>query len=154
MSGYVNLPPGGPADGFDMPARPWAVQARAGFYPAAPTALANRLPAAAGREKWAFGTQPDPPPPTLASKITDRPLTPTMPRSSASAPEPATYEQALVELEALVQAMEAGKMPLDQLLASYKRGAQLLQQCRARLQVVEDQVKLLEDGQLKPWAPT
>jgi exodeoxyribonuclease VII small subunit len=77
-----------------------------------------------------------------------------MPRSSASAPETATYEQALVELEALVQAMEAGKMPLDQLLASYKRGAQLLQQCRARLQVVEDQVKLLEDGQLKPWAPT
>jgi exodeoxyribonuclease VII small subunit len=77
-----------------------------------------------------------------------------MPRSSASAPEPATYEQALVELEALVQAMEAGKMPLDQLLASYKRGAQLLQQCRARLQVVEDQVKLLEEGQLKPWAPT
>jgi exodeoxyribonuclease VII small subunit len=77
-----------------------------------------------------------------------------MPRSSASAPETATYEQALVELEALVQAMEAGKMPLDQLLASYKRGAQLLQQCRARLQVVEDQVKLLEEGQLKPWAPT
>jgi exodeoxyribonuclease VII small subunit len=77
-----------------------------------------------------------------------------MPRSSASAPQTATYEQALVELEALVQAMEAGKMPLDQLLASYKRGAQLLQQCRARLQVVEDQVKLLEDGQLKPWAPT
>jgi exodeoxyribonuclease VII small subunit len=68
-------------------------------------------------------------------------------------PEPATYEQALAELEALVQAMEAGKMPLDQLLSSYQRGAQLLQLCRARLQVVEDQVKLLEDGQLKPWAP-
>jgi len=76
-----------------------------------------------------------------------------MPRSSSSAaPDPAKYEQALAELEALVQAMEAGKMPLDQLLASYKRGADLLQQCRARLQVVEDQVKLLEDGQLKPWA--
>jgi exodeoxyribonuclease VII small subunit len=75
-----------------------------------------------------------------------------MPRSSHSTvPEPATYEQALAELESLVQAMEAGKMPLDQLLASYKRGAELLQQCRARLQVVEDQVKLLEDGQLKPW---
>jgi exodeoxyribonuclease VII small subunit len=49
--------------------------------------------------------------------------------------------------------MEAGRMPLDQLLSSYQRGAQLLQLCRARLQVVEDQVKLLEDGQLKPWAP-
>jgi exodeoxyribonuclease VII small subunit len=68
-------------------------------------------------------------------------------------PEPASYEQALAELETLVQAMEAGRMPLDQLLSSYQRGAQLLQLCRARLQVVEDQVKLLEDGQLKPWAP-
>jgi exodeoxyribonuclease VII small subunit len=48
--------------------------------------------------------------------------------------------------------MEAGKLPLDQLLSSYQRGAELLQQCRARLQVVEDQVKILEDGQLKPWA--
>jgi exodeoxyribonuclease VII small subunit len=100
----------------------------------------------------AGGTQTSPPALAGASKIADRPLTPTMPRSSSSAaPDPATYEQALAELEALVQAMEAGKMPLDQLLASYKRGADLLQQCRARLQVVEDQVKLLEDGQLKPW---
>ena len=77
-----------------------------------------------------------------------------MSRSSAApaAPVPAaTYEEALAELEALVQAMEGGRMPLDQLLASYQRGAQLLQQCRVRLQVVEDQVKLLEDGQLKPW---
>jgi exodeoxyribonuclease VII small subunit len=75
-----------------------------------------------------------------------------MPRSSAAAAsDPATYEQALAELELLVQAMEAGKMPLDQLMGSYKRGAELLQQCRARLQAVEDQVKLLEDGQLKPW---
>jgi exodeoxyribonuclease VII small subunit len=79
---------------------------------------------------------------------------PTMPRSSAAAaPDPLSYEQALAELDALVQAMEAGKMPLDQLLASYKRGAELLQLCRSRLQVVEDQVKLLEDGQLKPWMP-
>ncbi len=75
-----------------------------------------------------------------------------MPRSPASASEPATYEQALAELERLVQTMEDGQMPLDQLLASYRRGAELLQLCRARLQAVEDQVKVLEDGQLKPWA--
>lgn len=80
---------------------------------------------------------------------------PTMPRSSThAAPQPASYEQALAELEALVQAMEGGKMPLDQLLASYKRGAELLGQCRERLQVVEEQVKVLEDGQLKPWSAT
>lgn len=76
-----------------------------------------------------------------------------MPRSSAAAaPEPPSYEQALAELEGLVAAMEAGRMPLDQLLTSYKRGAELLQLCRTRLQAVEEQVKLLEDGQLKTWA--
>jgi exodeoxyribonuclease VII small subunit len=87
----------------------------------------------------------------VASKIGEPRLMPAMPRSSTATPPPATYEQALAELESLVQAMEAGKMPLDQLLSSYQRGAELLQQCRQRLQGVEDQVKLLEDGQLKPW---
>jgi exodeoxyribonuclease VII small subunit len=79
-----------------------------------------------------------------------------MPRSPAPAPPPApetaTYEQALAELEALVQAMEGGQLPLDQLLTSYRRGAELLQTCRTRLQAVEDQVKVLDDGVLKPWA--
>jgi exodeoxyribonuclease VII small subunit len=76
-----------------------------------------------------------------------------MPRpASASRPaEPASYELALAELEQLVQAMEAGALPLDQLLDSYRRGAQLLEFCRSKLQVVEEQVKVLEEGQLKPW---
>jgi len=65
--------------------------------------------------------------------------------------EPANYEQALAELERLVQAMEGGQLPLDQLLGSYRRGADLLQFCRARLQAVEEQVKLLDGGQLKSW---
>lgn len=70
---------------------------------------------------------------------------------AADAPVPASYEAALAELEQLVGQMESGALPLDQLLASYQRGAQLLQFCRTRLEAVEDQVKLLEDGQLKPW---
>jgi exodeoxyribonuclease VII small subunit len=37
------------------------------------------------------------------------------------------------------------------MLQNYRRGAELLQLCRERLQAVEEQVKLLEDGQLKPW---
>jgi exodeoxyribonuclease VII small subunit len=75
-----------------------------------------------------------------------------MARSAASLPkEPASYELALAELDRLVQQMEGGQMPLDQLLDGYRRGAELLAFCRARLQAVEEQVKLLEDGQLKPW---
>jgi exodeoxyribonuclease VII small subunit len=62
-----------------------------------------------------------------------------------------TYEDALAELERLVAAMEGGQLPLDQLLESYKRGAELLNFCRARLEAVEQQVKVLENGELKPW---
>ncbi len=47
--------------------------------------------------------------------------------------------------------MEGGQLPLDRLLESYQRGAELLNLCRARLKAVEQQVKVLEDGQLKPW---
>ena len=36
-------------------------------------------------------------------------------------------------------------MPLDRLLDSYRRGAELLQMCRQRLQAVEEQVKLLDE---------
>ena len=73
-----------------------------------------------------------------------------MPRSPALK-EPASYEQALAELDRLVQQMEGGQLPLDQLLDGYRRGADLLGYCRSRLQAVEEQVKVLEDGQLKNW---
>ena len=68
-----------------------------------------------------------------------------------SAPMP-SYEDALAELERLVAAMEGGQLPLDTLLDSYRRGAELLGGCRQRLDAVEQQIKLLEDGQLKPWS--
>ncbi len=75
-----------------------------------------------------------------------------MARQANSTPkEPASYEAALAELDRLVQQMEGGQLPLDQLLDAYSRGAHLLGFCRGRLQAVEEQVKLLEDGQLKPW---
>ncbi len=76
-----------------------------------------------------------------------------MPSSAASAtPAPETYEQAVAELDRLVQQMEGGQLPLDQLLDGYRRGAELLAFCRTRLQAVEAQVRLLEDGQLRPWS--
>jgi exodeoxyribonuclease VII small subunit len=79
-----------------------------------------------------------------------KPATPT--EQTPSPAEPSNYEQALAELEALVSAMENAQLPLDELLKSYRRGAQLLQFCRARLQDVEQQVKLLERGELEPWS--
>jgi exodeoxyribonuclease VII small subunit len=77
-----------------------------------------------------------------------------MPRRSPVMNEPSapTYEQALAELEGLVQRIETGQMPLDQMLDSYKRGAELLALCRSRLAAVEQQVKVLDEGQLKAWS--
>jgi len=48
--------------------------------------------------------------------------------------------------------MEGGQLPLEGLLEGYRRGTELLQFCRARLEAVEQQVKVLEDGQLRPWS--
>jgi exodeoxyribonuclease VII small subunit len=71
--------------------------------------------------------------------------------ASAAAPA-ASYEEALAELERLISQLESGQLPLDKLLESYQRGAQLLEYCRGRLEAVQTQVKVIEDGQLKPWA--
>jgi exodeoxyribonuclease VII small subunit len=64
---------------------------------------------------------------------------------------PASYEAALQELEALVDSLESGQLPLDQLLTGYQRGAQLLKFCRDKLEAVETQIKVLEGTELKPW---
>ena len=64
---------------------------------------------------------------------------------------PASYEAALEELDQLVALIESGQLPLEQLLTGYQRGAELLQYCREKLQAVENQIKVLDEGTLKPW---
>ncbi len=76
-----------------------------------------------------------------------------MSKKSPAAAEPASYEDALAELERLVAAMESGQLPLDRLLDDHRRAADLLTFCRNRLAAVEQQVKVLEEGQLKAWGP-
>jgi exodeoxyribonuclease VII small subunit len=60
-----------------------------------------------------------------------------------------SFEAALAELEQIVAEMEAGQLPLDEALAAYKRGAELLQTCRGRLEDAQQQVRVLEEGALK-----
>lgn len=93
---------------------------------------------------------PKPPP---AADLLDVPadVSGATPDAASTAHLPARYEDALGELEGLVARMEAGQLPLDQLLATYQRGAALLQFCRGRLEAIESQVKVLEEGQAKPW---
>jgi len=77
---------------------------------------------------------------------------PKTPQTASAGQPPASYEAALEELERLVAQLDAGQLPLDQLLSQYQRGAALLAFCRDKLKAVEDQIQLLDGGQLKPWS--
>lgn len=75
-----------------------------------------------------------------------------MTRKSAKDEQPASYGDAVEQLEALIASLESGQLPLEELLGQYQRGAALLKYCRERLQAVEQQVKLLDDDEtVKPW---
>lgn len=64
---------------------------------------------------------------------------------------PVSYEAALTELEALVQQMEAGAQSLEQSLAAYQRGAELVKYCQQALSAAEAQIKILEGDMMKPY---
>ncbi len=65
---------------------------------------------------------------------------------------PADFETALSELETVVASMESGDLSLESSLQSYRRGAQLLKFCRARLSEAAQQVKVLEGDTLQDYA--
>lgn len=69
--------------------------------------------------------------------------------SSAASPSAPTFESALQELEAIVQAMESGNAPLEESLAAYGRGIALLRQCQETLAAAERKLQVLEGGVLR-----
>jgi exodeoxyribonuclease VII small subunit len=72
---------------------------------------------------------------------------------SKPAPLPAldgiTFEKALEELEALVTRMEDGKLPLEESLAAYQRGAELIKFCESRLSDAQARIAVLDGDQLR-----
>ncbi|UCV02508.1 exodeoxyribonuclease VII small subunit [Dechloromonas denitrificans] len=59
------------------------------------------------------------------------------------------FETALGELESIVQSMEGGKLELEDSIAAYRRGMELMQHCQAQLTDAEEQIRVLENGQFK-----
>src|SRR3954454_2262877 len=74
------------------------------------------------------------------------------PAAAPSAPNP-TFEQALQELEALVARMEDGKLPLEESLAAYQRGAELIKFCESRLADAQARIAILDGGELRDFTP-
>jgi exodeoxyribonuclease VII small subunit len=76
----------------------------------------------------------------------------TMSKKSTPDGQPASFEDAMAELEQLVARMEAGELPLEASVAAYKRGSELVKFCAGQLDKVDSQVKVLEGEMLKPFA--
>lgn len=72
----------------------------------------------------------------------------------SAAPQAASFEAALQELERIVQAMEGGDASLEDSLANYQRGMELLKQCQQALVGAEQKIRILEDGGLRDFAAT
>jgi len=63
--------------------------------------------------------------------------------------ETPSFEDALTRLEAIVETMESGDVPLAELLAKFEDGNRLLKLCETRLKEAElkiEQYKLARDG--------
>jgi exodeoxyribonuclease VII small subunit len=53
------------------------------------------------------------------------------------------FEAALAELEALVERLEQGDLPLDDALKSFERGVALTRQCQGALKAAQQKVEIL-----------
>jgi exodeoxyribonuclease VII small subunit len=68
-------------------------------------------------------------------------------------PADMTFEKALEELEALVARMEEGKLPLEESLAAYQRGAALIKFCEGKLTDAQARIAILDGGELRDFKP-
>lgn len=53
------------------------------------------------------------------------------------------FEQALGELESMVETMESGQLPLEDLISNYERGAELIKHCETVLGNARKRLELL-----------
>ncbi|MBE5527929.1 exodeoxyribonuclease VII small subunit [Laribacter hongkongensis] len=69
------------------------------------------------------------------------------------AKQPASFESAVEQLDALIRDLERGELPLEAALAAYKQGAELVKFCQGKLADAEQQLRVLEADALKPLDP-
>jgi exodeoxyribonuclease VII small subunit len=63
-----------------------------------------------------------------------------------------TFEQAMLRLEEITKQLERGDVPLEQSLAYFEEGTNLVKMCRQLLDSAEQKVKILtktQDGELE-----
>ncbi len=64
--------------------------------------------------------------------------------AASSAAKTPPFEEALKQLEDIVNSMESDELPLESLLAHYESGARLVKVCQAKLAEAELKIQQLE----------
>lgn len=70
--------------------------------------------------------------------------------------EPIRFEEAMLQLEEVVQKLETGDVPLEDAITLYKQGMELSGYCHGKLQDAEKQLISIidKDGKSSPFDPT
>jgi len=70
------------------------------------------------------------------------------PKAGAETAEETTFEQALERLEAIVDRLEQGDLPLEEALAVFEEGVVLTRRCAGELDTAERRIEeLVRDGE-------
>lgn len=59
-----------------------------------------------------------------------------------------TFEEALSQLEKIVNALESGNAPLDDSLALYEDAVKLVKLCNEKLDLAEQKVRILTESEI------
>lgn len=62
---------------------------------------------------------------------------------------PKSYEEAIQQLEKITESMQNNDLPLEEALAAYEYGQELVQYCQQKLAEVEQKLQVLDNGELK-----
>lgn len=64
---------------------------------------------------------------------------------------PKNFEDAMLRLEVLTQAMQQAETPLEEALSNYEEGRKLIAFCREKLTQAEQRLQILDQGELKDF---
>ena len=67
-----------------------------------------------------------------------------MPKPEPKTSEAVPFEEAMQQLETIVETMESGELPLEALMTQFEEGTRLAKICQAKLAQAETKIQLLE----------
>ena len=56
------------------------------------------------------------------------------------------FEEAILEVEGIIQRLENGNMPLDESIGAFEKAVGLIKLCHEQLEAAEERVRILTEG--------